>query len=257
MRQSESIKELATALCAAQKEMGGAVKDAANPFFNSKYADLTSVVKAIKEPFANHGLSYTQFPCAGERSVGVITRLMHSSGEWLEHEYMLPMVKADPQSAGSAITYARRYALQSMAGIPTADDDAESAMLRGSDLPNVTFTDEQNNWFNAAIDAGDALALYEVRRKVGDDLYSAMNASFPAKKKMDRKGKVRDLEAQAGELLQEMIDEINTALTNGDPYAVQVMQGAAKAGRHVKSHVWESLTPEQQAELTAMKEQAA
>lgn len=131
MRQSESIKELATALCAAQKEMGGAVKDAANPFFKSKYADLTSVVKAIKEPFANHGLSYTQFPCAGERAVGVITRLMHSSGEWLEHEYMLPMVKADPQSAGSAITYARRYALQAMAGIPTADDDAESAILRG------------------------------------------------------------------------------------------------------------------------------
>lgn len=131
MRQSESIKALATALCAAQKEMGGAVKDAANPFFKSKYADLTSVVKAIKEPFANHGLSYTQFPCAGERAVGVITRLMHSSGEWLEHEYMLPMVKADPQSAGSAITYARRYALQAMAGIPTADDDAESAMLRG------------------------------------------------------------------------------------------------------------------------------
>lgn len=138
MRQSESIKELATALCAAQKEMGGAVKDAANPFFKSKYADLTSVVKAIKEPFANHGLSYTQFPCAGERAVGVITRLMHSSGEWLEHEYMLPMVKADPQSAGSAITYARRYALQAMAGIPTADDDAESAMLRGEQEKTVT-----------------------------------------------------------------------------------------------------------------------
>ena len=55
---------------------------------------------------------------------------MHISGQWLEMEYTLPTVKKDPQASGSAITYARRYALQSIAGIPTADDDAESAMLR-------------------------------------------------------------------------------------------------------------------------------
>jgi hypothetical protein len=139
MKQSDSINELAAAMAAAQAEMGGAVKDSANPFFKSKYADLTSVVKAIKEPFANHGLSYTQFPCAADGCVGVTTRLMHSSGQWLESEYMLPMVKNDPQAAGSAITYARRYALQAMAGIPTADDDAESAMLRG--IPEKTLND--------------------------------------------------------------------------------------------------------------------
>jgi hypothetical protein len=131
MKTSEQIKNLAEALCKAQSEMGGAVKDSANPFFKSKYADLTSVIKAIKQPFADNGLSYTQFPVSSEHGVGVITRLMHSSGEWLEHEYILPLVKKDPQAAGSAITYARRYALQAMAGIPTADDDAESAMLRG------------------------------------------------------------------------------------------------------------------------------
>jgi len=131
MKQSDSIGSLCKALVLAQGEMGGAVKDSANPFFKSKYADLTSVVKAIKEPFAKHGLGYTQFPIRSESGVGVVTRLIHESGEWLEEEYILPMVKMDPQSAGSAITYARRYALQAMAGIPTADDDAESAMLRG------------------------------------------------------------------------------------------------------------------------------
>ena len=64
---------------------------------------------------------------------------MHSSGEWLESEFVLPITKQDPQSAGAALTYARRYALQSMAGIPNADDDAESAMLRTSedDLTDV------------------------------------------------------------------------------------------------------------------------
>ena len=133
MNSSIEINELATALCQAQSQMGGAVKDSANPFFKSSYADLTSVIKAIKQPFADNGLSYTQFPVNDDSGVGVSTRLMHISGQWLEMEYTLPTVKKDPQAAGSAITYARRYALQSIAGIPTADDDAESAMLRGDD----------------------------------------------------------------------------------------------------------------------------
>lgn len=138
MKSSEAINELASALCAAQSQMGGAVKDSANPFFKSSYADLTSVIKAIKQPFSDNGLSYTQFPVSNENGVGVSTRLMHVSGQWLEMEYTLPTVKKDPQASGSAITYARRYALQSIAGIPTADDDAESAMLRGDDKKVVS-----------------------------------------------------------------------------------------------------------------------
>jgi len=138
MKSSDAINELANALCNAQSQMGGAVKDSANPFFKSSYADLTSVIKAIKQPFADNGLSYTQFPVSNENGVGVSTRLMHVSGQWLEMEYTLPTVKKDPQASGSAITYARRYALQSIAGIPTADDDAESAMLRGDDKKVIT-----------------------------------------------------------------------------------------------------------------------
>ena len=137
MNKSESIAELAKALCKAQSEMGGAVKDAKNPFFKSSYADLTSVIKAIKEPFNNNGLSYIQFPVtsSGGNGVGVKTVLMHTSGQYIESEFYLPLVKADPQAGGSAITYARRYALQALAGIPTADDDAEAAMFRNE--PNV------------------------------------------------------------------------------------------------------------------------
>lgn len=130
MKQSESIDKLASALVKAQSQMGGAVKDSDNPFFKSKYADLTSVVKAVKEPFAENGLSYVQFPFSSDRGVGVTTRLMHVSGQWLEDAFVLPLAKVDPQGAGSAITYARRYALQSVAGIPTADDDAEAAMVQ-------------------------------------------------------------------------------------------------------------------------------
>ena len=134
---SDNLSELAAALCKAQAEMGGAVKSASNPFFKSSYADLTSVIKAIKEPFANNGLSYAQFPVTSEggNGVGVKTILMHESGQYLESEFFLPLTKADPQAGGSAITYARRYALQAMAGLPTADDDAEAAMMRGKPEP--------------------------------------------------------------------------------------------------------------------------
>lgn len=141
MKSSDSIKDLADALCKAQSQMGGAVKDAKNPFFKSNYADLTSVIKAIKQPFADNGLSYTQFPLSDEQGVGVVTRLMHKSGEWMENSYTLPLVKRDPQAAGSAITYARRYALQSIAGIPTADDDAESSMLRSDQVKQDEYRD--------------------------------------------------------------------------------------------------------------------
>ena len=127
MNQSDSIKNLADAMSKAQAEMGAAIKGASNPFFKSKYADLGSVIQAIKPHFAAHGLSYVQFPVSGENAVGVTTRLMHSSGEWLEQDYYIPLGKMDAQAAGSAITYARRYALQAIAGIPAEDDDGNAA----------------------------------------------------------------------------------------------------------------------------------
>lgn len=127
MNKSESIKELASALCKAQDAMGGAVKSKANPFFKSSYADLGAVIQAIKEPFANNGLSYTQFPIESEGRIGIETILMHSSGEWLSQSFTVQLTKQDAQGAGSAITYCRRYGLQAVAGIPSEDDDGNSA----------------------------------------------------------------------------------------------------------------------------------
>ena len=127
MKQSDTIANLAAAMAAAQSEMGAAIKGSSNPFFKSKYADLGSVIEAIKPHFAANGLSYVQFPISSENAVGVTTRLMHSSGEWLEQEYYIPLGKMDAQAAGSAITYARRYALQAIAGIPAEDDDGNAA----------------------------------------------------------------------------------------------------------------------------------
>jgi len=127
MEKSESIKNLAAALNKAQAAMGGATKDSKNSFFKSNYADLGSVVAAIKEPFATNGLSYTQFPIEDGGRIGVETILMHESGEWMSNSFTVNLTKQDAQGAGSAITYARRYALQAIAGIPSEDDDGNAA----------------------------------------------------------------------------------------------------------------------------------
>ena len=146
MQKSESIKHIAAALNKAQAEMSGAKKGANNPFFKSKYADMNSVVDAVRIPFCNNGLSYSQFPIMQDNKVGVETILMHESGEWMSDILVLPMVKQDPQAAGSAITYAKRYALQSIAGIPSEDDDGNAA----SSQKALAKQSSQNvNWYNS------------------------------------------------------------------------------------------------------------
>lgn len=130
MKTSETVAEIFAALNQAQAEMTGAKKDGNNPFFDSRYADLTSVIRAIKTPFANAGLSFVQAPINEGDKIGCQTRICHKSGEWVETEIVFNLQKLDPQAAGSAITYAKRYTLQSMAGVPSVDDDGEMAMVR-------------------------------------------------------------------------------------------------------------------------------
>ena len=133
MKKSESIAELAGALTQAQAEMSGAKKQSANPFFKSKYADLKEVIECIKEPFSNNGLSFSQMPMARGNTAGVETIIMHTSGEWISQRLLLTCAKNDPQGMGSAITYARRYALQAAAGVPSEDDDGNVATRGKSD----------------------------------------------------------------------------------------------------------------------------
>lgn len=120
---STSINELAKALSAAQSQMKPAVKDSENPFFRSKYADLASVWEVCREPLSKNGLSVSQLVMDGEESVTVKTLLLHISGQWLESELSLVPKDKTPQGVGSAITYARRYALSAIVGVSTEDDD--------------------------------------------------------------------------------------------------------------------------------------
>ena len=135
MKTSESINEIATALSKAQGDMTGAKKGSDNPFFKSKYSDLSQVIEAISKPFEGNGLSFVQGAEFEDGRVAVTTRIMHTSGQWIEATTSLPPTKNDAQGYGSAITYAKRYGLQALAGVPSVDDDGNDAVKHGADKP--------------------------------------------------------------------------------------------------------------------------
>lgn len=123
MNRSESIIELAKALSKAQLNIGNAHKDTSNPFYKSKYADLTSVMDACGKSLNNEGISVIQLNGQDELGSYVETMLLHNSGEFMSSKIHLRIGKNDMQGLGSAITYARRYGLQSMAFVGAEDDD--------------------------------------------------------------------------------------------------------------------------------------
>lgn len=137
-RTSTNIGKLFAALAKAQVEIKGAAKDATNPHYKSKYADLASVVDAAR-PLAKHGIATVQVPFSENGEIGVTTILGHDSGEWISGRLSVKPLKLDPQGAGSVLTYLRRYSLAAMAGIAPEDDDGEAAMRGFSNghMPDV------------------------------------------------------------------------------------------------------------------------
>lgn len=123
---SESIKEIAAALAKAQGVIEGAIKDSANPFFKSKYADLSSVWAAVRGPLSSNGIAVIQSPHVDGARVSVDTLLLHGSGEWVAGTMTATAKDDGPQAVGSTVTYLRRYALQSFAGVAPEDDDANA-----------------------------------------------------------------------------------------------------------------------------------
>jgi hypothetical protein len=126
---SVEVDKIFGALAKAQSQMGGAVKQKENPFFKSSYADLASVVEAVREPLTANGLAHYQYTHEGDgATVTVVCVLAHSSGQWILSSLTLKPNKADAQGIGGAITYARRYTLSGLCGLPQVDDDGEAAV---------------------------------------------------------------------------------------------------------------------------------
>lgn len=123
------MKEIATALIKAQREMLTPKKGSVNPFFKNKYADLNDVLEAIVPALNNNNIVLLQPLVNIDGKNFVKTVLMHESGETFESiAEIFCKNQNDAQAYGSGITYARRYALSSICGIGSEDDDAQKAV---------------------------------------------------------------------------------------------------------------------------------
>src|SRR5574344_746312 len=170
MEKSESIKELATAICHFQGAVEKIKKSEINPFFKSKYADLSSILDVIRQPLFENGLSFVQFP-KGEHELETI--LMHTSGEWMSETYTMAPTKNDPQGLGSAITYQRRYALGAILGLNIdVDDDGNEASKPSKGTRIQLIPEMETTWGNVvnALASGKfTIADIEKKYKISDE----------------------------------------------------------------------------------------
>lgn len=128
MEMSQEIKDMAGAMAAAQAEITTASKDRLNPHFKQSYATLASVWEACRAALTKNGIAVVQSPTANGAQVTLTTVLLHKSGQWFRDTITLTARDQTPQSVGSAVTYARRYALAAMVSVaPDDDDDGNSA----------------------------------------------------------------------------------------------------------------------------------
>lgn len=182
MKTSESISKIAVALLAAQKGITFASKDATNPHFKNKYADLGSVVDAVKPALNEAGIVFIQTASPSEDGkLHLATRLMHESGEWIEDTLVMPLPKPDPQGFGSAMTYARRYALAAITGVYQDDDDGNRGSGNGQDESS---TQQPADAAGAQLSINQAKTTQElvgIMNGLPLDIQKAVRASFNAR----------------------------------------------------------------------------
>lgn len=146
MQTSDAIDKIAPALVKAQSELKHAIKDTGNEAFKRngkamKYADLTSVWDAAKPVLTTNKLAALQDVVSNENGMGVRTRLLHESGQWIEFDPpMIPLSKKDAHGAGSVLTYGRRYSLSAALGVVADEDDDGNAAVQS---PTARVADAQ------------------------------------------------------------------------------------------------------------------
>tara|TARA_R110000822_G_scaffold137399_3_gene274878 strand:- start:371 stop:970 length:600 start_codon:yes stop_codon:yes gene_type:complete len=122
-----------TAFLGAQMSMRDPCKDASNPHFRSKFVSLKGVADAVRPALHSRNIVVTQLIDYDDAGTFVRTVLAHTGGGSIESRCPVVTTKQnDPQAMGSAITYARRYALAAICGVAPSDDDddAEAAVDR-------------------------------------------------------------------------------------------------------------------------------
>lgn len=197
MKTSESIKEIATALCKFQQECESPKKSAVNPHFKNKYAPLEEIIKAVTPTMAKHGLSHYQSTSSEGTDVIVKTILMHISGEFIESDPLrLPMGKTTAQGAGSSITYARRYSLCASLGIAAEEDDDANGASGNNQSNKQVASEAQLNLIKKLL--GDVASATNITR---DRAYETLKA----KMKKDMEWYTPQDASQAIKILQDAV----------------------------------------------------
>lgn len=167
----------ATAFIRAQANMGAATKSAKNPFFKNTYADLTAIQEAVFPAFHAEGFAIIQQGGADEFGRYMETQMVHTTGQVFSSRVYLECKPGDMQALGSAITYARRYGLMALSGIPTVDDDGNAAAGRKQEKadPNRAKSAMLIEW----IEAADVRSLEEGLGKIKSQIKELQAASQP------------------------------------------------------------------------------
>lgn len=193
--QSEQVNEIFIALCKAQSEIEIAIKDSNNPFFKSKYADISSVWKACRNALSKNNICISQVVEYRDGISFLSTLMGHSSGQWIKSSCPILARDNSPQAFGSAITYARRYSLAAIAGvIADDDDDGEAAMARSKNkidseqIKELTLLSEQLppdrlNGFNNWVKSIGYDSIFDVEVKTFPAVLSTLKRSVEAEKK--------------------------------------------------------------------------
>lgn len=149
--------ELFAAFVKAQANIKNATLNTDNEFTKKKYADLASVMDAVRGPLAEQGLAIMQFTHdPGQGMLGIRTLLVHTSGQCIEDVITMHPPKNDPQGVGSCRTYMRRYAVLALIGIAGAvDDDAENTKKGPEEYDRITVAETESIIYHADELLGD------------------------------------------------------------------------------------------------------
>lgn len=206
MKHSEQINELAASLVAFQQEMPQVKKENTAEVvskrtggkFQYKYADLADVYSAALPVSTKNGIAIIQ----GFTDGCLQTRILHSSGQWMEDEGLKLPVELPPQELGSAITYFRRYGALSALGIaPEEDDDAGSATAAHRSKPQVKPVSNFNQQAAASLAQEDDLSFLNNDRHPEDDTQEVQHIRQEVKRNPHSVGSVKAIsEKQAKRL---------------------------------------------------------
>ena len=186
--ESAATAEISTALAAAQAEIEPPTKDRKAQIKSEKgtysysYVDLSAIIECLRGPFTKHGLSQSQAMVPTDGHILLITTIRHKSGEWIRSYYPIGLYQR-PQEQGSAISYARRYALQALAGVMAEDDDD------GERAQHATPTQPQKQQAPPPKPSGDAQAILDLALKISAETGESVETTIKDASRFEVDGK--------------------------------------------------------------------